>query len=53
MQWVTQIAKRSWLLVLIFVLWQFAITFGIPGKMTPTPLGAGKGILELAQTNAL
>lgn len=53
MQVAVGLIKKSWLLVIILLFWQMAITFGTPGKMTPTPLGAGKGILEMAQTGVL
>jgi ABC-type nitrate/sulfonate/bicarbonate transport system permease component len=45
--------KKSWLLILLLLLWQLAVSLGTPSKMAPTPLGATKGLLEIAQSGAL
>ena len=45
--------KKSWLLVLLLFLWQIALLLGTPNRLTPTPLGALKGLVELAQSGAL
>jgi len=47
------IIKRSWLLILLLIIWQAAVLLGTPNKMTPTPLGAFRGFVELAKSGAL
>jgi len=53
MHTLVNIIKKSWLLILLVLIWQTAVMLGTPHKMTPTPIGAFKGLLELAQTGAL
>jgi ABC-type nitrate/sulfonate/bicarbonate transport system permease component len=38
---------------MLLLLWQLAISMGTPSKMTPTPLGALKGLIELAREGAI
>ncbi len=53
MQVIIDMLKRIWLIVALILVWQMAIVWGMPGKMTPTPLGALKGLIELGQSGAL
>jgi ABC-type nitrate/sulfonate/bicarbonate transport system permease component len=53
MQFIIDILKRSWLIAVLFLGWQMAIIWGTPGKMTPTPVGALNGLIELGQSGAL
>ena len=53
MQILANITRRAWLLLLLLILWQLAISLGTPSKMAPTPLGTLKGLIELAREGAL